>query len=107
MQNKLGFGGSPTFITFLSKIIQVNCMVDIVWFWLVLCEIFYTYHCALTLYHDSALLLVAKVRSHSHFVYLFVIMTCFWSMIILVSIDLLVNCHIYLTLLSRDAFLGT
>ena len=26
---KLGFGGSTTFLTFLSKIIQVNCMIDL------------------------------------------------------------------------------
>ena len=107
MQNKLGFGGGPTFITFLLTIIQMNYMIDIVWFWLVLCEIFYIYHCTLTLFHDSALLPIVKVRSRTHFVYLFVIMTCFWSMIILVSIDFLINCHVCLTLFSRDPFLGT
>ena len=30
MKNKLGFGGRPTFITFLLKIIEVNCMFDII-----------------------------------------------------------------------------
>ena len=70
MQNQLGFGGSATFITFLSKIIQVNWMIDIVWFWLILYETFYTYYCALTLFHDSALLPAAKVCSHSHFFFI-------------------------------------
>ena len=65
MQNQLGFGGGPTFITFLSKIIQMNCIIDIVWFWLILCEIFYIYHCALTLIHDKDLLPAVKVCSHS------------------------------------------
>ena len=106
MQNQLGFGGGPTFITFLSKIIQVNSMIDIVWFWLVLCEIFYTYHCALTLFHDNSLLPTTKVNSHSHFVYLYVIMTFFLSTFFLVSISFLVNCHVCFTLFSRDQFLG-
>ena len=30
MQNQLGFGGGPTFITFPLKAIQVNCMINIV-----------------------------------------------------------------------------
>ena len=30
MQDKLGFGGGPTFITFSLKIIQVKCMIDII-----------------------------------------------------------------------------
>ena len=106
MQNQLGFGGGTTFLTFLSKIIQVNCMIDIIWFLLVLCKIFYTYNCTLTLFHDSVLLHVVKVHSHSYFVYLFVTMTCFWSIIILVSIDFLVNYHICFTLFSIDPFLG-
>ena len=31
------------------------------------CDIFCIHYCALILFHDSALLLDAKVRSHSHF----------------------------------------
>ena len=57
-------------------------------------------------FHYSALLPTTKVRSHSHFVYYFVIMTCLWSMIILISIDLLVNFHACFTLFSTDPFLG-
>ena len=38
---------------------------------------FMLFYCALTLFYDNALLPTAKVRYHSHFVYLFVIMTCF------------------------------
>ena len=60
----------------------------------------------LTLFYDNTLLPAAKVRSHSHFVYLFVIMTYFWSMIILVSIDLLVNYHVCFTLLVETHFRG-
>ena len=30
MQNKLGFGGDPTFIIVSLKIIQVKCMIDFV-----------------------------------------------------------------------------
>ena len=71
---------------------------------LVLCEIFYTYHCTLTLFHDNTLLPATKIRSHPYFVYYFVIMTYFLPMIILVSIDLLVNCHVYFTLFSKDPF---
>ena len=51
---------------------------------------FMLFYCALTLFYDNALLPTAKVRYHSHFVYLFVIMTCFLSRIILVSIDFLI-----------------
>ena len=73
------------------------------------CDIFCIHYYPLTLFHDSILLLIVKVRSrshfYSHFVYLFVIITCFWYIIILVSIDLLVNCHVCFTLFSRDSFL--
>ena len=44
-------------------------MIDIVWFWLILCETFYTYYYALTLFHDNSLLFAAKVYSHSHFLF--------------------------------------
>ena len=91
-----------------SKIIQVNSMIDIIWFWLVLCEIFYIYHCALTLFHDNALLFAAKVRSYSYFIYLFVLMlNLFYYLIIsLVSIDLLINCHTCFTLFSKNLIIG-
>ena len=55
---------------------------------------------------SSTLLSATKVRSHPHFIYYFVIMTSFWTVIILASIDLLVNCHVCFTLFSRDPFLG-
>ena len=98
----MGFGGGPTFITFLSKIIQVNYVIN---FDLVLCEIFFTlvivhWPC----FHDNTLLFATRVHSYPHFVYYFVIMTCFWTLIILVSIDFLVNCHACFTLFSRDPF---
>ena len=71
---------------------------------LVLYEFFYTYHCTLTLFHDTTLLPTTKVSSHPHFVYYFVIMTYFLTLIILASIDLLVNCHVWFTLFSIDPF---
>ena len=65
------------------------------------CDIICIHYCILTLFHDNALLLTIKVCSHSHFVY-FLCMIGFRSMIILVSIDLLVNYHVCVTLFSRD-----
>ena len=50
MQDKLGFGGGLTSIIFSLKIIQVKYIIDIVWFWLVLCETFYIYHYELILF---------------------------------------------------------
>ena len=83
-----------------------SCALDFVWFWFgFVWDCFYTCHCTLTLFHDSALLPATKVHSHSHFVYYFIIMNYFWTMIVLVSMDLLVNCHVCFTLFSRDPFL--
>ena len=60
-------------------------------------------------FHDSALLLAIKVCSHSYFIYLFVLMLdlFYYSIILLISIDFLVNCLACFTLFSRDPFLAT
>ena len=72
------------------------------------CDIFYIHYCALTSFHDSALLLAAKVCSHSHRVYLFfmhdLLPLCDYS---LVSTDFLTNCHNCFTLFLIDLFLTT
>ena len=100
----MGFGGGPTFITFHSKIIEINCAVEIVWFWLILCKIFYTYHCTLTLFSWQHFIIFYHSMLSLSLVYYFVIMTYFWTMIIFSIIDLLVNCHVCFTLFSRDPF---
>ena len=96
-----------SFLFWLSTImLNEYCYI---FFLLYACDIFYIHYYPLTLFHDTVLLPIVKVCSrchfHSHFVYLFVIITCFWYIIILVFIDLLVNCYICLTLFSRDSFL--
>ena len=68
---------------------------------------FFIHFCALISFHDSTLLLAAKVRSHSYSIYLSVIMTYFWFVIILVSIDFLVNCYTCSPYLVDTRFLGT
>ena len=68
------------------------------------CDIFCICYCVLTLFHDSSLLSAAKVCHRSHFVHLFIIMTCFWFVITLVSIDFLTNCHVCFILLVETHF---
>ena len=98
-----------SFLFWLSTVmLNEYCLI---FFLLYACDIFCIHYYPLFMFHDSALLPIAKVHylshshSHSYFVYLFIIITCFWFMIILVSINLLVNCHVCFTLFSRDSFL--
>ena len=71
---------------------------------LVLCEIFYTCHCTLTLFSWQHFIIFYHSMLSLSLVYYFVIMTYFWTMIILVSINLFVNCHICFTLFSKNPF---
>ena len=84
---------------------QLLCLMNIVWsLSYTMRDIFCICYCALTLFHDSALLLAANVHSRSRFVHLFIIMTWFWFMITLVSIDFLPNYHAYFILLVKTRF---
>ena len=86
---------------------QLLCLINIVWsLSYTMRDIFCICYCALTLFHDSALLLPTNVRSRSRycFVHLFIIMTCFWFVITLVSIDFLPNYHAYFILLVKTRF---
>ena len=68
------------------------------------CDIFYAHYYALTPFHDSTLSFAAKVHMHSHLDHSQCIVLTPMCVIILVSLDLLVNCHVYLILFSRDSF---
>ena len=76
-----GLWWGPTSIIFYLKIIQVKCMIDIVWFWPILFEIFYVYHYELTLFPWQHILICCQstlplllhlfIHSHARFVLLF------------------------------------
>ena len=70
------------------------CAIDGFVFCLVSCELYFIFlNCALTPFLDSALWLIAKVAPALTLAILYACFDSHMCMIILASLDLLINCH--------------
>ena len=101
MQDKLGFGGSPTYDLYWLSIVMLNvyCLIFVLLFdmhviILYLSVSMIAHYYLLPRYTLTPTLLILI---HDSFYYL---------IILLVSINFLVNYHVYFTLLSRDELRG-